>query len=654
MTEVRRDDSARNRGGVSSQGRSLQSRTYREAKEGKDADLYNLGGPNVNSEESDFDYSSDPDFGEDDEDDEDDTFVNRHRGTEIPSPREEDDFKNGAMENFSPEEGDLVDVRPEGSHEWREGIVETRNDKSPNLVQVRFLFEDIVRPFNLDNRSTLAPYGTHCFVPEFNKIPKPGQIVEFCCNTDPRRSQSKQARVECVEDNARVRVLLCNEAKRERIYINMLQPYGALTQDPTHRDNMYRGDYINKRLPKKGRRKSWYRRGRGINTSAGASGGALTEIRLDDPLQTGSIKGKTRRLSWSAQRKQHKRGIGSRGDPRLQTYLEALRAQHMEVVEMRGDGNCLFRAVSHQVYGDASYHREVRAFCMDYMEIERSYFEPFVVGGAARFSAYIANKRRNGVWGDDLEIQAMCEIYNRPARVWAYDSSCGAKQLRTFHEIGDERSSRAPILLSFYGGGHYDSLKGPGFGEALLSSGRGEVGEVEGERIAISKARRAGQTEDEIGELVTMRGKQEQDEMDMAIMASRQQYMEEGGDLEQALAASLIQASEDERHLVEGAVRESENDSSAHAAVRLSDVEATEQQAILDAIRASEQAQIEQAVKESSEQDEIERMYIEQALRESESENSGFPISAYPSHLYDGDWGDDDDLQKAIQMSLQH
>lgn len=39
----------------------------------------------------------------------------------------------------------------------------------------------------------------------------------------------------------------------------------------------------------------------------------------------------------------------------------------------------------------------------------------------AAFLRYLNEKRRNAVWGDDPEVQALCEIYDRPAEIWAYD-----------------------------------------------------------------------------------------------------------------------------------------------------------------------------------------------------------------------------------------
>lgn len=54
---------------------------------------------------------------------------------------------------------------------------------------------------------------------------------------------------------------------------------------------------------------------------------------------------------------------------RYEHYRRALGSRGLRVVPVEGDGNCLFRSVSHQVYGDDSHHRLVRARCMDYMEV---------------------------------------------------------------------------------------------------------------------------------------------------------------------------------------------------------------------------------------------------------------------------------------------
>lgn len=47
--------------------------------------------------------------------------------------------------------------------------------------------------------------------------------------------------------------------------------------------------------------------------------------------------------------------------------LELRRAKGFEIRRMSKDGNCLFRAVADQVYGDAEAYDMARQMCVDYM-----------------------------------------------------------------------------------------------------------------------------------------------------------------------------------------------------------------------------------------------------------------------------------------------
>lgn len=172
-------------------------------------------------------------------------------------------------------------------------------------------------------------------------------------------------------------------------------------------------------------------------------------------------------------------------------YISALAARELHVYPVAGDGNCLFRSVAHQMYGDDSLHDLVREKCMDYMEVNASFFSMFVEGGLESFHNYLAMKRQLSCWGDDPEIQAMCEIYGRRAEIWSFDPAEGARRLRTYHDAEGRSGSGVSVsaftsamILSFYGGGHYDSILGPSFFSAILSTQPGVV-----EDNAISRAR---------------------------------------------------------------------------------------------------------------------------------------------------------------------
>lgn len=198
----------------------------------------------------------------------------------------------------------------------------------------------------------------------------------------------------------------------------------------------------------------------------------------------------------------------------------------------KGDGNCLFRAISHQLYSSEEHNQLVRHFCVLYLYLRREFFARFVMEEEDRVDEErvkkiieleetegekrqtereekriqrkkekrnkdleklknlankiykdnslsilkdkIKNKNRNsennienssssslaadlylpesprpssfitylnnihwlGVWGDDLEIQALSELYGRPIEIWTEGELTGeAIRLKTFHEF---------------------------------------------------------------------------------------------------------------------------------------------------------------------------------------------------------------------------
>jgi len=109
----------------------------------------------------------------------------------------------------------------------------------------------------------------------------------------------------------------------------------------------------------------------------------------------------------------------------------------------------MFRAIAHQAYGDEDLHRMIRDKVMDYILHEKEYFKDFIEGG--NVEDYVARKKLNGTWGDDVEIQALSEIYNRPIEIYAYSN----QPMRTFHELV---SSKDPFRLSYHGKSHYNSI----------------------------------------------------------------------------------------------------------------------------------------------------------------------------------------------------
>ncbi|CBN74632.1 OTU-like cysteine protease family protein [Ectocarpus siliculosus] len=100
-------------------------------------------------------------------------------------------------------------------------------------------------------------------------------------------------------------------------------------------------------------------------------------------------------------------------------FREAMRRTGLSVVDVEPDGNCLFRSVSHQIYGDADRHYPVRKACVEHMYRHRARFGVFV---AEDFRDYLFRIRQPGVWGDDLEIRALEEMFDRPIEIYSSES----------------------------------------------------------------------------------------------------------------------------------------------------------------------------------------------------------------------------------------
>ena len=147
--------------------------------------------------------------------------------------------------------------------------------------------------------------------------------------------------------------------------------------------------------------------------------------------------------------------------PRLARLLRA-RDPPLDVVEMEGDGNCLFRAISLQVYGDTSMHPEVRRRCLDFMEGEADHFRDFVAD--EDFGEYVARKRGWGEHGNHAEIQAASELYNRSIEVFVpaakgRDGPAAAEPINIFHS--EYKGVDEPIRLCYTDGNHYDAITDP-------------------------------------------------------------------------------------------------------------------------------------------------------------------------------------------------
>lgn len=99
-------------------------------------------------------------------------------------------------------------------------------------------------------------------------------------------------------------------------------------------------------------------------------------------------------------------------------------------------GNCLFRALSDQLYNSTKKHEEVRHRVVQYLRSNKNHFEPFVMANVEEnlirsqpttrssrsrttsvdqdpFEIYLENMAKASTWGGDIEITAFCEVFDK-------------------------------------------------------------------------------------------------------------------------------------------------------------------------------------------------------------------------------------------------
>lgn len=197
----------------------------------------------------------------------------------------------------------------------------------------------------------------------------------------------------------------------------------------------------------------------------------------------------------------------------LTAFTQALKNRGLEMVPQEGDGNCLFRAVSLQVYGDSSNHADVRTQCLDFMARDPQHFGPFVTTDEA-FSEYIARKRLDGVHGNHAEIQAASELFNRPVEVLGPTG----QPLNIFH--AEYKTADVPIRLSYHDGNHYNAVIDPLVPTAGLGLGFSDLKPGLADTMQVAKAvQESDQLEDEKELQRVMKASQE-DELQRALKES--------------------------------------------------------------------------------------------------------------------------------------
>ncbi|KAH8596099.1 hypothetical protein B0O99DRAFT_621026 [Bisporella sp. PMI_857] len=163
------------------------------------------------------------------------------------------------------------------------------------------------------------------------------------------------------------------------------------------------------------------------------------------------------------------------------------------IMEILNDGNCLFRAVSDQLYGHQDQHQAIRRAMVTQLRSEPHEYRPYIdfqahgqselrrskrenrnpsyrsapvpiirelseAEKAGVWEAYVRRVSKDREWGDHLELKAIARAYNINIKVHV-QTSTESGYLGDIVYGGDEGIDRPVAHVAFHGWRHYSSVR---------------------------------------------------------------------------------------------------------------------------------------------------------------------------------------------------
>lgn len=133
---------------------------------------------------------------------------------------------------------------------------------------------------------------------------------------------------------------------------------------------------------------------------------------------------------------------------------ERLTFMGLRAVDVANDGNCLFRAISQELYFTQEHHGEVRKAAVEYMTANSAEYSAFS-GDKAEWLAYSTSMAKLRTWGDELGLRAVCDSFGVVVHLVTSDAT-------NWHLIYQPKTPYAPyrhIFLAYISPIHYNSVE---------------------------------------------------------------------------------------------------------------------------------------------------------------------------------------------------
>jgi hypothetical protein len=136
---------------------------------------------------------------------------------------------------------------------------------------------------------------------------------------------------------------------------------------------------------------------------------------------------------------------------RLQRVVESFKGK---VRPVKADGNCQFRAISLQLYGDESHHAAIRSQVVKQLASVPQHYMGFVHG--EKFADYSRRMSQDGQWGDNVTLQAASDVLGM--RISILTDQPGSEHVSIHPSQMLNATTRTSLCLAFVAEFHYDAV----------------------------------------------------------------------------------------------------------------------------------------------------------------------------------------------------
>lgn len=157
--------------------------------------------------------------------------------------------------------------------------------------------------------------------------------------------------------------------------------------------------------------------------------------------------------------------------------------------EIRGDGNCLFNALSDQLYGTQEMHEVLRTATIEHMRDNADFYRQYMAVNNVRrnpkrkttaaaptridttyyteeqlqqqFEEHVEKMGQPGEWADNMEVSAFASALNVHVRLWQADYTYLFSP-RTYYLPSDDlatRDDRQTLHIAYHSWEHYSSVR---------------------------------------------------------------------------------------------------------------------------------------------------------------------------------------------------